>query len=142
MKLKYLLDTNIVSEPLKANPSSNVINRMEAEDTCISICSPVWHELNYGMKRLERSRKKELIRDYLENVVDASIPILPYDSESAGIHAAFRAKSESRGRQLPFVDSQIASIAKANNLILVTRNTGDFKGIDQLTVENWFLDQL
>ena len=45
---------------------------------------------------------------------------------------------KSRGRTPPYVDGQIAAIAKVNELILVTRNTGDFVEFVDLKVQNWF----
>ena len=50
-----------------------------------------------------------------------------------------RADTETKGKTLPFVDGQIAAIAIANGLILVTRNSKDFAGIASLQLENWFV---
>ena len=139
MSILYLLDTNIISEPLKAIPSQRVLDNLKVNEGKAAICSPVLHELQYGMERLPASKKKELILDFINIVILPSLPILPYESKSAVIHAGLRAKLEAKGKPIGFVDTQIASIAIANNLVLVTRNIKDFKNIKGLELENWFL---
>lgn len=104
----------------------------------IALCTPVWHELNYGMNRLPESRMKERIQDYLFYVIKESLPIISYDCFAAEIHSRIRADQEVLGQKTPFVNSQIASIAIANNLILVSRNIKDFKQFNGLILENWF----
>ncbi len=138
MNALYLLDTNIISEPLKLIPDQNVLDGLKMNEGNTVICSPVLHELQYGMERLPKSKKKILILEYINNVIIPSLPILPYGSEAAVNHAGLRAKLEAEGRIIGFVDSQIASIAMTNNLILVTRNLKDFENIEGLQLENWF----
>ena len=138
MNALYLLDTNIISEPLKAIPDKKVLDSLKMNEGKTSLCSPVLHELQYGADRLPLSRKKTFILEYINSVIMPSLPIFPYESESAVIHAGLRAKLEAKGQTIGFVDSSIASIAIANNLILVTRNIKDFENIEGLKLENWF----
>ncbi|MCK5198567.1 MAG: type II toxin-antitoxin system VapC family toxin [Spirochaetales bacterium] len=138
MNARYLLDTNIISEPLRAVPDQRVIDNMKINEGKTVLCSPVLHELRYGMERLPESKKKALIRAYIDTVIMPSLPILPYASEAAVIHAGLRAKLEAKGQTTGYVDSQIASIAMVNNLTLVTRNIKDFENIEGLKVEDWF----
>ncbi len=138
MSALYLLDTNIISEPLKLVPDEKVLDNLKINEENTALCSPVLHELQYGAERLPSSRKKALILEYINTVIMQSLPILPYESESAVIHAGLRAKLEARGKTIGFVDSQIASIAIANNLILVIQNIKDFENIKGLKLENWF----
>ena len=63
--------------------------------------------------------------------------MLPYDEAAARWHGEERARLEALGRPAPFVDGQIAAIAQANGLILVTTNSKDFARLKELTVENW-----
>ena len=136
---QYLLDTNIISEPLKAVPNKGVIDNLRVSEGKTALCSPVLHELSYGMERLSESKKKVLIRTYMDTVILPSLPVLSYSSEAALIHARIRAKLEAKGKTTGYVDLQIASIAMANCLILVTRNIKDFENIEDLKIENWFL---
>ena len=67
--------------------------------------------------------------------------MLPFDSHAAVIYSDVRSRLEKAGKPAPELDMQIASVAIANNLILVTRNIADFKDIQQvsaLMLENWF----
>ena len=66
-----------------------------------------------------------------------SFPILPYDEAAATWHGEERARLEAAGRPAPFVDGQIAAIAHAHGLALVTTNNKDFARFKGLTVENW-----
>lgn len=136
MSLKYLLDTNVVSEPLRARPRHGVIRKLSRYEDEIAIPSLVWHELRFGVERLPVSRRREVIEQYLDDVVIASMPILDYDRAAAEWHARERARLAAAGGTPPFVDGQIAAIAFANSLTLVTFNEADFskfRGIDIIT---------
>lgn len=137
MSLKYLLDTNIVSEPLRPTPRRVVLRRLRRHEEEIAIPSLVWHELLYGMARLPPSRKRDVIERYLEEVVLSSMPVLDYDREAAEWHAAERARLASRGETPAFVDGQIAAIAVVHDLTLVTLNVRDFARFDGLDVVSW-----
>lgn len=137
-RLSYLLDSNILSEPSRPRPDGQVQSRLEAHRHEICTAAPILHEMHYGLARMpEGARKQQLIR-YVYQVLRQPLTILPYDREAALWHAAERARLESRGRTPPYVDGQIAAIAKVNALTLVTRNTGDFDEFVDLKVQNWF----
>lgn len=135
--MKYLLDTNTVSEPLRPRPSTGVIRRLQDHESEIAIPAPVWHELRFGCARLPQSRRREAIERYLEDVVLESFPILDYGFRAADWHARERARLAATGRTPPFVDGQIAAIAHSNDLVLVTANTNDFRAFDDLRIESW-----
>jgi len=134
---QYLLDTNVVSEAIKTRPNGNVMKKLEKCQNEMATAVIVWHELQFGYQRLPASRKRSLIKAYLEEVVAPSLPILPYDRAAAEWHADQRARLTAAGKTPSFVDGQIAAIAKVNGLTLVTRNTTDFKIFSGLKVENW-----
>jgi tRNA(fMet)-specific endonuclease VapC len=104
----------------------------------LATCSVVWHELRFGASRLPASKKRRAIEAYLEEAVRAALPILPYDEAAAGWHANERARLGKRGRPPSAADGQIASIARVNDLLLVTANAKDFRRFEGLKVENWF----
>lgn len=137
MSLKYLLDTNIVSEPLRPKPQRGVVRKLSRYEDEIAISSVVWHELRYGAERLPASRRREAIVQYLDEVVLATMPILDYDRAAAEWHAKERARLVDRGATPPFADGQIAAIAHVNELILVTFNAVDFRQFQGLRVLNW-----
>ena len=137
MAVLYLLDTNVVSEPLRPRPAAGVMRRLRQHDGEIAIPSPVWHELRFGCARLPRSRRRDAIERYIEDVVLRSFPVLDYDREAADWHAKERARLSADGRTPPFVDSQIAAIAGVNDLTLVTSNMDDFREFQELRVRSW-----
>lgn len=136
--MKYLLDTNILSEPVKPDPDSSVMRKLSRHRTALATASVVWHELHYGCERLPPSNKRNRLESYLAEVIQTSVPILPYDESAAAWHARERARLTTRGMMPPHADGQIAAIACVNNLILVTRNTRDFECFTGLKLENWF----
>ncbi len=138
MSLKYLLDTNVVSEPLRPSPSRAVLRRLASHEGETAIASIVWYELRFGCARLSASRRREAIERYLEDVVLVSFPVLDYDRAAAEWHARERVRLEAAGKTPPFVDGQIAAIACVNDLTLVTANKADFRGFKGLRVEGWF----
>ncbi|MEZ4701726.1 MAG: type II toxin-antitoxin system VapC family toxin [Rhodothermales bacterium] len=136
--LRFLLDSNILSEPIKPHPNPNVVEKLHVHQGEVAMPIVVWHELVYGVERMPAGRKKEYLFDYLNEVVYPSIPILPYDEVAAVWHARERARLEATGRPAPFVDGMIAAVAVAHELFVVTRNTADFADYEGIEVTNWF----
>ncbi len=135
--MEYLLDTNIVSEPLRAKPSTGIMRRLHEHDGEMAIPAPVWHELLFGCVRLPNSRRRDAIERYIEDVVRTSFPVIGYDQEAAEWHALERARLSADGRTPPFVDGQVAAIAHVNGLTVVTSNTKDFRIFRNLRVRSW-----
>jgi tRNA(fMet)-specific endonuclease VapC len=137
--MKYLLDTNVLSESVKTSPQKSVLKLTERHQHEIVTAAPVWHDLFYECQRLPVSRKREILETFLHDVLKPNMTILPYDEQAAGWHAKERARLASLGQMPSFVDGQIAAIAKVNGLVLVTRNSSDFKKFSGLQLENWHL---
>jgi tRNA(fMet)-specific endonuclease VapC len=137
VSINYLLDTNVVSEPLRPRPNPKVLARLKSHEEELAVASPVWHELWFGCQRLSASAKRTAIERYLNEVVAISMPILPYDQAAAEWHAAERARLTALGKTPPFVDGQIMAIAYSNSLTLVTLNPSDYKEFAEVKVENW-----
>lgn len=137
MSLKYLLDTNIVSEPLRPKPQHGVVRKLRRHEDEVAISSVVWHELRFGVERLPVSRRRDVILRYLDEVVAATMPILDYDRAAAEWHAKERARLAARGETPPFADGQIAAIAQVNGLTLITFNDADFRQFLGLRVLSW-----
>lgn len=138
MKRRYLLDTNIISEPIRPQPNPNVLARIQEYRREIVTASVVWHELLFGCQRLPESRKRRMLEIYLHDVVEQTIPILPYAKAAAEWHAQERARLSLAGVSPAFADGQIAAIANSHGLILVTANVVDFANFKGLSIENWF----
>jgi tRNA(fMet)-specific endonuclease VapC len=134
---RFLLDTNVLSEPLRPRPSRRVLRRLEKYASQCATAAPVLHELRYGSHLLTPSRRREAIERYLNEVVLRVYEVLPYNLAAAEWHAAERARLAKLGKPVPYFDGLVASIAKTNDLILVTANVRDFQRFQQLQVEDW-----
>lgn len=137
MTLRYLLDTNVISEPLRLQPDPNTLARLRQYQSEVAIAAVVWHELWYGCERLPPSTRRDRITNYLNQVVGATIPVLPYDEAAAHWHGRERARLAALGRTPSFADGQIAAIAHTHQLTLVTFNTADYADFSGLMLEDW-----
>jgi tRNA(fMet)-specific endonuclease VapC len=74
---RFLLDTNVISEPLRPQPNPAVIQRLQQYQGEFAIASVTWHELLVGCYRLSASKRRERIEQYLLHIVQPNISILP-----------------------------------------------------------------
>ncbi len=118
-------------------PHPHIIKRLEVHGHESAIAAPVWHELTYGCRRLPRGKRRDALESYLHDVVQASFPILAYDEAAATWHGYERARLEALGTPAPFADGQIAAIAHANGLTLITLNVKDFVRFKEVDVTDW-----
>lgn len=136
--MRFLLDTNIVSELAKPQPNSLVTTRYAQNIGEIALTCVSWHELLYGFHRLPKSRRKEELGFFLRQIIRPNILMLDYSEVAAEWFASERARLAGLGRSPSYADGQIAAIAAVNNLVLVTRNVSDYADFAGLSVENWF----
>lgn len=124
--MKYLLDTNVLSELFKKHPEPKVAKWLaEADQDSLFLSVLVLGEIRKGIERMEPNPRKTRLIHFLEKDVPAQFEerILPVDSEVAEAWGLLEAHA---GRPLPTVDALLAATALVHNLTLVTRNTGDF----------------
>jgi tRNA(fMet)-specific endonuclease VapC len=134
VSLSFLLDTNIVTEPLRPRPNVRILEQLQRHQSEIAV---VWHELWLGCYRLAATAKRTAIEAYIDKVVGATMPVLPYDERAATWHAAERARLMAAGKTPAFADGQIAAVAVMNELTLVTLNAADFGDYAELQVVDW-----
>jgi tRNA(fMet)-specific endonuclease VapC len=129
----YLLDTNTCIIYLKGK---NIHLKEKLDSISISeiaVCSIVKSELFYGAMRSAKPESNlKLQQAFLDEFVS-----LPFNDEAAIIFGNIRAELTSKGTPIGGYDLQIAAIALANNLILVTHNTREFSRISQLQLQDW-----
>ena len=137
----YLLDTNIISELMKQNPVQSVIEKVNEHEKFCALSSTTWNELLYGVNIMPAGKKRDFYFDTLVDKIQSDFEIIQYDNHAAWIQADIRSRLKENGTPIEFDDTQIASIAVSNCMILVTRNTKHFEAIQKvspLMVENWF----
>ena len=131
--MKYLLDTNVCVAHLRGK-NALVLHRFGLHPpTDLVLCSVVVGELCYGARRsLNPAREQALVDAFVAQFVS-----LPFDDAAARVYATIRHDLESRGLRIGENDLDIAAIALANNLVLVTHNTAEFSRVPGLTLEDW-----
>ncbi len=129
----YLLDTNTCIVYLK-RPLSQIRQRLlSLSDSDVAVCSVAKAELFYGsMKSNNPIKSLEIQREFLNRFIS-----LPFDDKASEIYGIIRAQLEAQGTPIGPYDLQIASIAIANNLTLVTHSVAEFSRILQLHWEDW-----
>ena len=133
----YLLDTNTCIRLLNEDRNSAVSRRLAMIHLGdVTICSVVQAELYWGAFKSSR-RDSNLAR--LERFF-SEFPSLPFDDQSAIIYGQIRAGLAASGTPIGSNDLLIASIALANNLILVTHNTREFSRVQGLRLEDWEIE--
>lgn len=136
-RLFYLLDTNVCIIYLKGK-SSNVERQFKSlKRNNIAVCSVVKAELFYGSMRSNNPDKALQIQKTFVNQFIS----LPFDDRCALIYGKLRARLANTGKPIGYNDLLIASIALANNLILVTHNVREFSRIRELKLEDWESDR-
>lgn len=140
MMIKFLLDSNVISEPSRPIPHANVLSKLNRHRAEVAVPSIVVHEIFYGCLRLPQSKRQDYLWGYIQESV-LSLPIFNYDLKSAQYHAQERARLSKMGKTPAFADGQIAGIAFSNDLVLVTNNVSDFADFNGLKVENWFIGE-
>jgi len=131
--MKFLFDTNVCIRFLNGRAPSiqQQMNRHKPED--IVLCSVVKAELLVGVAKSENSEERlKKIKLFLNRFAS-----LPFDDNAAASYAEIRADLEKRGLPIGPNDLLIASIAVANQLVLVTHNVGEFGRVNGLEIEDW-----
>lgn len=136
MALRYLLDTNVISDFVRGEEA--VLARMRAtHPDQIAVSSVTVMEILYGLA-LAPARARRL-----QPVVDAilgAVQLLPLSVEDARASAAVRASLRRRGRPIGPYDILLAGTALARGLRFVTANGKEFSRVSGLTIENWRAD--
>lgn len=136
----FLIDTNVISELMRAVPAPSVLSWFSTQDPSSLYLSAVTEaELRTGIAILPAGQR----RDGLKAALDATIAedfegrILPFDTDAAKTYAAIAAGRRSAGRPIADADCQIAAIARAAGMPVVTRNTRDFDGCGVDVINPW-----
>jgi tRNA(fMet)-specific endonuclease VapC len=127
-----MLDTNIISELIKhpQGKAAKRIGKVGEENICTSII--VAAELRYGCAK----RGSQRLLKAVENVLN-EIDVLPFEAPADAEYGEIRAELEAAGKLIGGNDLLIAAHARAAEAVLVTANTGEFKRVRRLRVEDW-----
>lgn len=135
-----VLDTNVLSELLRAAPADVVTRWSRAQPTAglftTAICQA---EILYGVALLPPGRRRDALGQAVATIFDREFAgrILPFDSAAARIYAGILAGRRQRGHPIGQSDAQIAAIAAARGARLATRNVADFAGCGVAIIDPW-----
>ena len=135
-----ILDTNVVSEPLKAKPEPAVLAWLDAQaPTTLYLTSITLAELLAGVAALPAGRRRNKLRQAL---TDQVLPlfegrVLAFDAQAAHAYAQVHAGAQAAGNPISFADGAIAAMAAAHGFTVATRNVRDFKGAGVEVIDPW-----
>lgn len=135
-----LLDTNVLSELMRAKPDPRVLAWVDAQPASrLMICSITVAEILYGIARMPDGKRKQGLLDIASAMFDEDFAgnILPFDADAAVHYAEIAAESEARGRVVDMADAQIAAIGRLHDAVIATRNIRHFESLGVSLVDPW-----
>jgi predicted nucleic acid-binding protein len=135
-----VLDTNVVSEPMKSGANSAVLAWLDQQvaDT-LYLTATSLAELLVGIQALpDGKRKAGLDAALTELMVGLFGPrILPFDQQAAMAYAPLVGRARAAGRAISVADGQIASIAAVHGFTVATRDTAPFLAAGVPVINPW-----
>lgn len=138
--MRYLLDTNVVSEFISPRPEARVVEWLDGLDpNSVYLSVLTLGEISKGVEKFPDSRSKETIHRWLSEdlLLRFEGRILSLDAGAALSWGTLTGRLEKAGRTMPAVDSLIAALALHHNLILATQNVNDFQDAGMEIFNPW-----
>ncbi|WP_431019387.1 type II toxin-antitoxin system VapC family toxin [Burkholderia cepacia] len=135
-----LVDTNVISEPLRREPNAAVIEWLDAQNVeTLFLAAISLAEIRLGVAVLPEGRRREWLHQSIEQRV---LPlfrgrILPFDDAASTAYASLRARARAAGVAIAPSDGFIAGTAEANGLIVATRDVTPFEAMGIRVIDPW-----
>ncbi len=126
--MNYLLDTCVISELIKKNPSPKVVKWFSgAEESNLFISAITIGEIHKGIEKLPMGNKKEKLHEWVDFDLQERFKnrIIPFDVQIAASWGKIQGQPELSGKPMPAIDGLIAATGLSLDMIVVTRNTKD-----------------
>ncbi len=138
--MRYLLDTNIISELVARQPPQPLLawlDSLEPQAVYLSVISV--GEIQKGIAKLPDSEQKQQLTEWLHDqpLVRFADHILTIDTAVMLTWGILTADCEKKGRPLPALDALIAALARHHQCVLVTRNDKDFAATGIAVLNPW-----
>ena len=135
-----LLDTNVLSELMRADPNPHVEQWLGSQpDASIFTSAITEAELRYGAALLPSGKRRSALTAEIEAMLrdDFGGRILPFDSLAAQVFAVLASERRQTGKPISQADAQIAAVARSRGAALATRNASDFEGCGIEVINPW-----
>lgn len=135
-----LLDTNVVSEPLRQAPEARVVEWINAQPLETLFLSAITvAELRAGVALMPSGKRRSGLMEDLEK---RALPlfagrVLPFDLACTSAYAALMAKARAKGLGIATADGYIAAVAAANGFTVATRDVNPFKAAGLAVITPW-----
>jgi predicted nucleic acid-binding protein len=135
-----ILDTNVVSEPLKREPSAGVLEWLDRQSPATLYLTTISQaELLAGVLALPAGKRRTELQRVVNNELVSLFAnrVLPFGERSAAAYAQVVTAANAAGNPIDLADAAIGAIALEHNFILATRNERDFKGTSVKLLNPW-----
>ena len=135
-----VLDTNVVSEPLRPAADAAVLAWLDAQDIeTLYLTTVTLAELRHGVAALPEGRRRKTLQTALEvRIVPLFGPrILAFDAVAAGTYAQVRLRAATTGTAIGAADSYIAATAAAHGFAIATRDVAPFAAAGLTVINPW-----
>jgi hypothetical protein len=135
-----VLDTNVISEPLKPRPDAHVLAWLDAQDPgTLYLTATSLSELLLGIELLPGGKRKRTMMAAVQHVLDRLFAdrFLPFDREAAIASSRVASRTAARGYAISVADCQIAAIAEVHGFSVATRDTAPFRMAGVPSVNPW-----
>jgi predicted nucleic acid-binding protein len=128
MTLRFVVDTDVVSESAKPRPNPDVIRFLTAEAR-MALCAISVFELASGVESAPAGARRVFLEAWLARILGSSIEILPFDRDTALSAARLAQSASRRGKGIDDHDLFIAAAASVRGLAVATHNVSHFRGL-------------
>lgn len=133
-----LLDTNVVSEPLRPRPSEKVLEWLVEHDAELALPSVAIAEVAFGIEKIRPEQRAARLAEGLDGWRGRfSDRIFSFTEDAALAYGELMGRSARAGHTRTVQDGMIAAIARVHGAAIATRNTTDFEGLDIDLVDPW-----
>ena len=135
-----LVDTNVISEPLRKAPAPQVMAWIDAQPIeTLYLAAITVAELRFDVASLAPGKRRDRLHQGLERQVLPLFAgrVLPFDMLASQAYAEAMAKARAAGLAISTADGYIAATAAANGMMVATRDTGPFAAAGVPTINPW-----
>lgn len=135
-----ILDTNVVSEPMKADGAQSVVKWLDSQAAeTLYLTAVNLAELLVGVETMPAGKRREGVGAALAALISKlfGARILPFDEDAARAYATLVARARAKGVALSVADAQIAAIATVRGFAVATRDTAPFAAAGVPIIDPW-----